>query len=155
MAKAPFDSELVRSLAALLDETNLSEIEYETQGTRVRVARQISFGAPVYGAPVVTAPVAAAPAPAAAAAPAVAADPASHPGAVTSPMVGVAYLSQEPGAPKFVSIGDKVSEGQTLLLIEAMKTYNPIRAPKSGTLKQMLVEDGQPVEYGEALAIIE
>jgi acetyl-CoA carboxylase biotin carboxyl carrier protein len=151
MAKTPFDAELVRSLAALLDETHLSEIEYEIQGTRIRVARQGAVG-PAHAAPVhVPAPAAAAAAPAAPSA----ADPAHHPGAVKSPMVGVAYLAQEPGAPRFVSVGDRVSEGQTLLLIEAMKTYNPIRAPKAGIVTALLVEDGQPVEYGEPLAIIE
>jgi acetyl-CoA carboxylase biotin carboxyl carrier protein len=150
MAKTPFDSELVRSLAALLDETHLSEIEYETQGTRIRVARQISFGAPT-AAPVTHAAPAA---PAAAPAPAPA-EPASHPGTLKSPMVGVAYLSPEPGSPPFVNVGDSVTEGQTLLLIEAMKTYNPIRAAKGGKVTAVLVEDGQPVEYGEPLIVIE
>lgn len=149
MAKTPFDSELVRSLAALLDETHLSEIELEVEGMRVRVARQITYGAALPAA----APAAAAPAaPIATAAPA---DPSSHPGALKSPMVGVAYLAQEPGSSNFVSIGESVSEGQTLLLIEAMKTYNPIRAQKSGKVTAILVENGQPVEYGETLAIIE
>jgi len=147
MAKTPFDSELVRSLAALLDETHLSEIEYETQGTRIRVARQ---GVIVAAAPA-AAPAAVAAAPAAI--PAV--EPSNHPGALKSPMVGVAYLSPEPGAPRFVAIGDSVSEGQTLLLIEAMKTYNPIRAAKGGKVTAVLVEDGQPVEYGEPLIVIE
>jgi acetyl-CoA carboxylase biotin carboxyl carrier protein len=150
MAKTPFDAELVRSLAALLDETHLSEIEYEIQGTRIRVARQGAVSV-AHAAPAAVPAPAAAPA---AAAPA-ASDPAHHPGALKSPMVGVAYLAQEPGAPRFVSIGDRVSEGQTVLLIEAMKTYNPIRAHKAGIVTAVLVEDGQPVEYGEALAIIE
>lgn len=155
MAKTPFDSGLVRSLASLLDETNLTEIEYETEGTRIRVARQITYSAAVApaAAPIAAAP-AAAPAPAPAAAPA-AADPASHPGALKSPMVGVAYLAPEPGKPNFVAIGDSVAVGQTLCLIEAMKTYNPIRAAKAGKVTQILVEDGQPVEYGEPLMIIE
>jgi acetyl-CoA carboxylase biotin carboxyl carrier protein len=150
MAKTPFDSELVRSLALLLDETNLSEIEYEVQGTRVRVVRQITVSPAPASLP--AAPVAAPPATSLAP---IAADPAKHPGALKSPMVGVAYLSQEPGLPPFVKIGDSISEGQTLLLIEAMKTYNPIRAGKSGKLTALFVEDSQPVEYGETLAIIE
>ena len=153
MAKPPFDSELVRSLAALLDETNLSEIEYETQGTRVRVARNIMYGAPAI--PPVAASHAAAPAAPVAAASAAAPDPANHPGALKSPMVGVAYLSPEPSAPKFIAVGDAVAEGQTVLLIEAMKTYNPIRAAKGGKVTAILVEDGQPVEYGEPLVVIE
>jgi acetyl-CoA carboxylase biotin carboxyl carrier protein len=146
MAKTPFDSDVVRSLAALLEETHLSEIEYETQGTRIRVVRQLTITA--------ASPPAAATPPAAVTA-ATVSDPAHHPGAVTSPMVGVAYLSQEPGAARFVTVGDNVAEGQTLLLIEAMKTYNPIRAGRAGRLVALLVDDGQPVEYGEPLAIIE
>jgi acetyl-CoA carboxylase biotin carboxyl carrier protein len=156
MAKPPFDSELVRMLAALLDETNLSEIEFESSGTRVRVARQITYGAQIgqtYMAAPAPNPVP--PSVTTAAAPATSADPASHPGSLKSPMVGVAYLAQEPGSPNFVAIGDNVVEGQTILLIEAMKTYNPIRAQKSGRVVAVLVEDGQPVEYGEPLAIIE
>ena len=147
MAKTPFDSGLVRSLASLLDETNLTEIEYENEGTRIRVARQITYSAalaPQFAAPVATA------APAA-----VAANPADHPGALKSPMVGVAYLAPEPGKPNFVAVGDTVAVGQTLLLIEAMKTYNTIRSAKGGKVTQILVEDGQPVEYGEPLMIIE
>ena len=153
MAKTPFDSGLVRSLASLLDETNLTEIEYETEGTRIRVARQITYSAVAPAMPAM-----AAPAPAVAAAPAAApaaADPANHPGALKSPMVGVAYLAPEPGKLNFIAVGDSVSVGQTLLLIEAMKTYNPIRAAKAGKVTQILVEDGQPVEYGEPLVIIE
>ena len=152
MAKTPFDSGLVRSLASLLDETNLSEIEFESEGTRIRVARQITYGAAV-PAPV-AAVAAAAPTAAPVAAP-VAADPANHPGALKSPMVGVAYLAPEPGKPNFIAIGDAVAVGQTICLIEAMKTYNPIRAAKAGKITQILVEDGSPVEYGEPLVIIE
>jgi acetyl-CoA carboxylase biotin carboxyl carrier protein len=155
MAKTPFDSGLVRSLASLLDETNLTEIEYESEGTRIRVARQITYGAALPAAPMMAAPAAAAPAAAAPAAAPAAADPASHPGALKSPMVGVAYLAPEPGKPNFIAVGDSVAVGQTLLLIEAMKTYNPIRAAKAGKVTQILVEDGSPVEYGEPLVIIE
>jgi acetyl-CoA carboxylase biotin carboxyl carrier protein len=153
MAKTSFDSGLVRSLASLLDETNLTEIEYESEGTRIRVARQITYAAGVPAA-MTAAPAAAAPAAAAPVA-APAADPASHPGALKSPMVGVAYLAPEPGKPPFVAVGDAVAVGQTILLIEAMKTYNPIRAAKAGKITAILVEDGSPVEYGEPLVIIE
>lgn len=151
MATKPIDSELVRSLATLLDETNLTEIEYDTGSIRIRVARQ---GAPMqaYHAPAMQAVAAAPVAQPAAATPA---DDAGHPGAVTSPMVGVAYLSPEPGAAKFVDVGQTVSEGQTIMLIEAMKTFNPIRAPRGGKLVRLIVTDGQPVEFGEPLAIIE
>ena len=152
MAKTPFDSGLVRSLASLLDETNLTEIEYENEGTRIRVARQITYSAV---APM-AAPVAAPAAPVATAAPVAAAvSPADHPGALKSPMVGVAYLAPEPGKPNFVAVGDTVAVGQTLLLIEAMKTYNTIRSAKAGKVIQILAEDGQPVEYGEPMMIIE
>lgn len=146
------DSALVRELALLLDETSLTEIEIERAGLRLRVARNISVAATM---PV---PMAAAPAalPAAAAAPAAAAsDLSKHPGAVTSPMVGTAYWSPEPGAKPFIEVGSKVSVGQTLLIIEAMKTMNQIPSPRAGTVTQILVEDGQPVEYGEPLVIIE
>ncbi|HSV29126.1 MAG TPA: acetyl-CoA carboxylase biotin carboxyl carrier protein [Candidatus Omnitrophota bacterium] len=151
MATKSFDSELVRSLATLLDETNLTEIEYDTGSIRIRVARQ---GAPVavhHAAPAMPAVAAhpvAQPAP-------VALDDANHPGAVTSPMVGVSYLSPEPGAAKFIEVGATVSEGQTLMLIEAMKTFNPIRAPRGGKVTRILVTDGQPVEFGEPLVIVE
>jgi acetyl-CoA carboxylase biotin carboxyl carrier protein len=153
MAKTPIDSEIIRSLAALLDDTNLNEIEYESGGLRVRVARNggraVSFAAPE------PAPVAAASAASAAAAtPSPAEDHSNHPGAVKSPMVGVVYLSPEPDAPRFVSVGDTVAEGQTILLIEAMKTFNTIRAPKGGKVQAILVENGQPVEFGEPLLII-
>ncbi len=154
MAKTPIDSELVRSLAALLDETQLTEIEYEAAGLRIRVARQATAPFPLAVPPAATAPAAAAVA-AAPAAPPATEDPANHPGAVKSPMVGVTYLSPEPGAARFISVGDSVSEGQTLLLIEAMKTFNPIRAPRAGKVVRILVNDGQPVEFGEPLLIVE
>ena|SRR6186713_2840853 len=145
------DSALVRELALLLDETSLTEIEIERAGLRLRVARNISVAATM---PV---PVAhAAPVAIAAAAPAAtAADLSKHPGAVTSPMVGTAYWSPEPGAKPFIEVGSKVSVGQTLLIIEAMKTMNQIPSPRAGTVTQILVEDGQPVEFGEPLVIIE
>ncbi|MCK1718521.1 acetyl-CoA carboxylase biotin carboxyl carrier protein [Bradyrhizobium sp. 141] len=146
------DSALVRELALLLDETSLTEIEIERAGLRLRVARNISVAATM---PV---PMAAAPAalPVASAAPAAAGpDLSKHPGAVSSPMVGTAYWAPEPGAKPFIEVGSKVSVGQTLLIIEAMKTMNQIPSPRAGTVTQILIEDGQPVEYGEPLVIIE
>jgi acetyl-CoA carboxylase biotin carboxyl carrier protein len=149
-----FDTALIRDLAVLLDETNLSEIELEKGDTRIRVARQISISAPVsVAAPAAPAPAAA---PAATAAPAAApADAAPAQGTVASPMVGTAYMAAEPGAAPFVQVGDKVAEGQTILIIEAMKTMNHIPSTKAGTVKQILVEDAQPVEFGEPLIIVE
>jgi acetyl-CoA carboxylase biotin carboxyl carrier protein len=144
------DSALIRELALLLDETSLTEIEIERAGLRLRVARNISIAATT------PMPIAAA-APALAAAPTApaAADLSKHPGAVTSPMVGTAYWSPEPGAKPFIEVGSKVSVGQTLLIIEAMKTMNQIPSSRAGTVTQILVEDGQPVEFGEPLVIIE
>jgi acetyl-CoA carboxylase biotin carboxyl carrier protein len=142
------DGALIRELALLLDETGLTEIEIERAGLRVRVARNISIAAAM---PANFAP--AAPATTAAAAPE--ADLSQHPGAVPSPMVGTAYWSPEPGAKPFIEVGAKVSVGQTLLIIEAMKTMNQIPSPLAGTVTQILVEDGQPVEFGEPLVIIE
>jgi len=144
------DSALIRELALLLDETSLTEIEIERAGLRVRVARNLTIAAAM--PPGVQAAVAAAPA---VAAPAAVADMAKHPGAVPSPMVGTAYWSSEPGAKPFIEVGSKVSVGQTLLIIEAMKTMNQIPSPHAGTVTQILVEDGQPVEFGEPLVIIE
>jgi len=148
------DSALIRELAILLDETSLTEIEIERAGLRLRVARNVSIAAAM---PAPVAAMAAAPAAvAAAAAPAAAAsDLSKHPGAVTSPMVGTAYWAPEPGAKPFIEVGSKVSVGQTLLIIEAMKTMNQIPSPRAGTVTQILVEDGQPVEFGEPLVIIE
>ena len=152
------DSALIRELALLLDETSLTEIEIERAGLRIRVARNISIAAsmPNHVAPVAhaTPPAATAASLAAAATPA-AADFANHPGVVPSPMVGTAYWSPEPGAKPFIEVGAKVSVGQTLLIIEAMKTMNQIPSPRAGTVTQILVEDGQPVEFGEPLVIIE
>jgi len=145
------DSALIRELALLLDETNLSEIEIERAGLRVRVARNISIAASV---PPSYHPAAAAPA-APTAAPAADADLAQHPGVVPSPMVGTAYWASEPGAKPFIEVGAKVTVGQTLLIIEAMKTMNQIPSPRAGTVTQILIEDGQPVEFGEPLVIIE
>lgn len=156
MANMQVDKKLIRDLANLLDETNLTEIEVEDGDRRVRVARG-------GGGVTVAAPVAA-PAPAAqeaAQAGALAAQPAAeedltkHPGAVLSPMVGTAYVSPEPGAAPFVTEGTQVQEGQTLLIVEAMKVMNPIPAPRSGTIKTIAVGDKTPIEYGELLMIIE
>jgi acetyl-CoA carboxylase biotin carboxyl carrier protein len=145
------DSALIRELALLLDETSLTEIEIERAGLRVRVARNVSIAASMPPG-VQPAVIAAAPVVAAAAG---AADIAKHPGVVPSPMVGTAYWSSEPGAKPFIEVGAKVSVGQTLLIIEAMKTMNQIPSPRAGTVTQILVEDGQPVEFGEPLVIIE
>ena len=147
------DSALIRELALLLDETSLSEIEIERAGLRVRVARNISVAAAL-PASFQPAPLVAAAAPAAGA-PAATADLSKHPGVVPSPMVGTAYWAPEPGAKPFIEVGSKVSVGQTLLIIEAMKTMNQIPSPRAGTVTQILVEDGQPVEFGEPLVIIE
>jgi acetyl-CoA carboxylase biotin carboxyl carrier protein len=144
------DSALIRELALLLDETSLTEIEIERAGLRVRVARNISIAASMPST--FAAPAAATAAAAAVIAPA---DIAKHPGAVPSPMVGTAYWASEPGAKPFVEVGSRVSVGQTLLIIEAMKTMNQIPSPRAGTVTQILVEDGQPVEFGEPLVIIE
>jgi acetyl-CoA carboxylase biotin carboxyl carrier protein len=143
------DSALIRELALLLDETSLTEIEIERAGLRVRVARNISIAASMPANVQLGAAV-----PAAAPAAAVA-DVAKHPGVVPSPMVGTAYWASEPGAKPFIEVGSKVSVGQTLLIIEAMKTMNQIPSPRAGTVKQILIEDGQPVEFGEPLVIIE
>ena len=142
------DSALIRELALLLDETSLTEIEIERSGLRVRVARNVTISAPMPANVQAAAPAAAVAAPAAG-------DVAKHPGAVPSPMVGTAYWASEPGARPFIEVGSKVSVGQTLLIIEAMKTMNQIPSPRAGTVKQILVEDGQPVEFGEPLVIIE
>ena len=143
------DSALIRELALLLDETSLTEIEIERAGLRVRVARNISIAASM---PPSIQSAASAPA---VAAPLEVADVAKHPGVVPSPMVGTAYWASEPGAKPFIEVGAKVSVGQTLLIIEAMKTMNQIPSPRAGTVTQILVEDGQPVEFGEPLVIIE
>ncbi|HEX5079512.1 MAG TPA: acetyl-CoA carboxylase biotin carboxyl carrier protein [Geminicoccaceae bacterium] len=150
MAKLNVDTSLIETLAELLQRTGLTEIEISEGDARIRVAREQH----VLQAPQASRPAAA---PAATAAPDTAAREAveSHPGAVRAPMVGTVYLTPEPGAAPFVSLGDELREGQTLLIIEAMKVMNPIRAPRSGRLVQLLVNSGDPVEYGELLMIIE
>ena len=155
MAKEPKETTgsehaAIRELAELLNETGLSEIEIEKAGLRIRVARNLTVAATM---PAALAGSAAALAQTAAAA--LPADVASHPGTVKSPMVGTAFRAPEPGAPVFVEIGTRVSQGQTLLIIEAMKTMNQIPAPRSGTVTQILFENAQPVEFGEPLVVIE
>ncbi len=146
-----FDPDMLRQLAALLNDTGMAEIELEDGERRLRLARALPGPQQAYAAPVSQAPLAMAVAPA----PAVLDDPANHPGVVNSPMVGVAYLAAEPGAANFISLGQSVEAGQTLLLIEAMKTFNQIKAPRAGTVTRILVSSGQPVEYGEPLIVIE
>jgi len=150
MNKHQIDADLVRRLAALLDETGLTELEYSTNSLRVRVAKNHG-GAAVS----VAVPPPAAPSAGAAARETTAPARGEHPGAVTSPMVGTAYCAPEPGAMPFVKVGDAVRPGQTLLIIEAMKVMNPVAAPRAGTVTEILVRDAQPVEYGEVLLIIE
>ncbi|MEY3233389.1 acetyl-CoA carboxylase biotin carboxyl carrier protein [Aquidulcibacter sp.] len=161
MSQSGFDTKLVKDLARILRDTDLSEIEVENEGVRVRVARQANIApqlvqaqVPMTQAPVSVAPAAVSSAPAAAAA-APAVDPAKHPGAVPSPMVGTVYTQPEPGASAFIKVGDTVKEGQQLFIIEAMKTMNPVPSPRSGTVTAILIHDAQPVEYGEALCVIE
>jgi acetyl-CoA carboxylase biotin carboxyl carrier protein len=147
------DTELVKKLADMLDENDLSEIEVEDNGRRIVVKRKLAGAATHAPTPASTqAPTAATAAPVPAAPQAPAAD---HAGLVKSPMVGTVFLSGEPGATPFISVGGKVSEGDTLLIIEAMKVMNPITAPRSGTVTQILVQDAQPVEYEQPLAIVE
>ena len=145
--KIDVDDDLIRKLASLMDDTGLTEIEIGQDDFTVRVARGgtvVDAAAPAPVAAPAAAPVEAAPV-----------SPADHPGVVTSPMVGVAYTAAEPGAAAFVNVGDTVTEGQVVLLIEAMKVFNQIKAPRGGTVKNLLVESGSPVEFGEPLMIIE
>ena len=155
-SRPQIDAKVVRELADILKDTELTEIEVEKGELRIRVAREITAAPVAYAAPA-PAPVAA-PAAAPAAAPVADAAPAGETkytaGAVPSPMVGTAYLRPSPDADAFKKVGDAVKEGETIILVEAMKTFNPITAPKSGTLTEMLVDDAQPVEYGEALFVI-
>jgi acetyl-CoA carboxylase biotin carboxyl carrier protein len=148
------DIELVRQLAAVLDETNLTEIEVEDGNRKVRVARKVCAAPVAYAAPtpVAVAPAAAAPA-------AMPSDPAAitpaHENAVKSPMVGTAYLAAEPGAKPFIAVGAQVKAGDTLVIVEAMKVMNPIAAPHGGTVKAILIENGQPVEFDQPLVVVE
>jgi acetyl-CoA carboxylase biotin carboxyl carrier protein len=159
MTSVQFDPDTVRQLAIILSETGLTEIEVEGKEGRIRVARAHPPAQPMLQAAVAHAPAAPAAAPHAAAAlapvPALDQDDSHHPGAVLSPMVGIAYLASEPGAAPFVTPGQVVTAGQTLLLIEAMKTFNQIKAPKAGTVIRILVAAGSPVEYGQPLLILE
>jgi acetyl-CoA carboxylase biotin carboxyl carrier protein len=153
--KGGVDQGLIRELAGLLDETGLSEIEIEREGVRVRVARRVALEATALAAPAAAAAVQPT-VPASEALPEKQpVDPSKHPGCLPSPMVGTAYLAPEPGAAPFVDVGSRVAQGQTILIIEAMKTMNHIPAPKAGVVTAILVANGQPVEFGEPLAIIE
>ena len=145
------DTDMVTKLARMLDENDLSEIEVEDNGRRIVVKRKLG-GVPMAYAPAPAPAAGPSPAPAPAAAEA---NHASHPGAVKSPMVGTAYLTPEPGAPAFIEVGKRIEEGDTLVIIEAMKVMNPIPAPKSGVVKAILIQNAQPVEYEQPLAIIE
>ena len=160
-ASSNADQDLIEAIAKLLNEQNLAEIEIEREDLRVRVTRSYASSAvqhvqvPAYAPAPAAAPASIVPAGAAAAAAPAAEDLSSNPGTLTSPMVGTAYLSPEPGKPAFVSVGARVSEGQTVLIIEAMKTMNQIPAHRSGTITRILVEDATPVEYGQPLVVIE
>jgi acetyl-CoA carboxylase biotin carboxyl carrier protein len=147
--KPAIDHDLIRELARLLDETGLTEIEYERDGQRVRVARQVQAVASAPPRPSTAIDAALGPLDTAPL------DPAKHPGVVTSPMVGTAYVGPEPGARPFVEVGSRVRVGDTLLIVEAMKTMNQIPSTRAGMVIQVLIEDGQPVEFGEPLMIIE
>ena len=154
----PLDTKVISRLAEILDKSNLTELEYEDEGCRICLSRQVNVVPAPAHAPLPPVPPAPAPVPAAApAAPAPAAeeDYSKHPGCVKSPMVGVVYLSSDPNSPNYVKVGDTVAEGDTVCLIEAMKTYNPVKAHKGGKVVKILVESGDPVEYGEPLVVIE
>jgi acetyl-CoA carboxylase biotin carboxyl carrier protein len=150
MSRMLVDADAIRALAEILTDTNLTEIEISEKDSRIRVARASAtvvgqaVAAPVAAAPVVEAPVAAAPA-----------DLSKHPGALTSPMVGVAYLTADPSSPPYVTVGQTIAAGQTVMLIEAMKTFSQIKATKGGTVTQILVASGDPVEFGQPLIIVE
>ena len=157
-AKSSLDTGLVRELASILRDADLGEVEVEHDGLRIRVSKaspNAPAPAPVHYAPApVAAPAPQAPA-ASPSAPAAEAAASVSKNAVTSPMVGTVYLSPEPGSKAFVQVGDKVKKGDTLMLVEAMKTFNPVEAPTSGTVKEIIVQDAQPVEFGEPLIVIE
>lgn len=152
----PIDARLVRKLADILTDTGLSEIEVERDGLKIRVAKTLT-SAPIHyaAAPAPAAHAAHAAAPAAEAAPAPAAETRSKADTINSPMVGTIYLQPQPDAPAFIKVGDTVAVGQTLMIVEAMKTMNPIPATKAGRVVEILVEDGQPVEFGEPLVVVE
>ena len=150
-ASARSETKLVQELADILDKSGLAELEYETDAVAIRLSRVTGAAPVVAPAPVVTAPTAAP----ALAEPTAVANPADHQGAVTSPMVGTVYTAPEPGAADFISEGDMVKAGQTLFIVEAMKVMNPITAPSAGKVTKILVQNAQPIEFGEALAIIE
>lgn len=155
----PIDTKVISKLAEILDKTNLTELAYEDEACKITLSRQNSTAAPVYTAAVAAPqPVAASATPAVSAPetePAASEDYANNPNAVKSPMVGVVYLSSDPSAPNYVNVGDTVTQGDTLCLIEAMKTFNPVKAHKSGRVTKILVEAGDPVEYGAPLIVIE
>ena len=158
-AAASNEASFVKELADILDQAGLVELEYETEAVAIRLSR-VTAAAPVAAAPVAAAPVAAAPVaatPAAIAEPVaeLPANPADHPGAVKSPMVGTVYTAPEPDAPAFITEGATVTAGQTLFIVEAMKVMNPITAPKAGTVVKIFVQNAQPIEFGEALVIVE
>jgi len=146
------DADAVKSLADLFKDTDLSEIEYEIDGCRIKVARNV-MGAAQYQMPLVSAHAPASPP--TQEAPAVKSDPANHPGAVKSPMVGTAYSSSQPGSEPYVKVGSKIKQGETVMIVEAMKVMNQIRAHKSGTISEILIQDGTPIEYDDVLMIIE
>ena len=156
-SKSKLDAGLVRELAAILREADLGEVEIEHDGLRIRVSKATSMApvAPTTMQAPMVAPAAIAPAAAPAAAAVAPSAPAAPSNATTSPMVGTVYLSPEPGTKAFVAVGEKVNKGDTLMLIEAMKTFNPVTADAAGTVKEILVSDSQPVEFGEALIVVE
>ncbi|MDA9055388.1 acetyl-CoA carboxylase biotin carboxyl carrier protein [Alphaproteobacteria bacterium] len=151
---ASTEASFVKELADIIDQAGLAELEYETDAVAIRLSR-VTTTAPVAAAPVAAAPVAAAPIAIAEPALDLPANPADHPGAVKSPMVGTVYTAPEPDAPAFITEGAAVTAGQTLFIVEAMKVMNPITAPKAGTVVKIFVQNAQPIEFGEALVIVE